>query len=259
MYCFLERRRRRNDDDDASWDGQSSSDSDDEIGSGEEDQTVVIKDKVDVIDDITGVTDLTVDKVVTGKSDNYFDLSLGKFFINIGLNLVQEFVQNDLLKQQNRKLHREKKGGHSTKITESSIASLKKNLEFSKENNAPYAFKQHKCEFCTFKTESSLVMAHHLETPHMKNSVYKCNFCVYDSRSPHDILYHMEAEHNTRGKLEKAPAYHQCANCPFEDNGKGKLARHLIACAKKFKPELNLAPPIEWEPPAKIPKVINNY
>ncbi|XP_064076546.1 FK506-binding protein 5-like isoform X2 [Vanessa tameamea] len=250
-----ERRRRRNDDDDASWDGQSSTDSDDEIGSDEEDKTVVIKDKADVIDDIKGVTDLTVDKVVTGKSDNYFDLSLGKFFMNIGLNLVQEYVQNDLLKQQNRKLYREKKGGHSTKITESSIASLKKNLEFSKENNAPYVFKQHKCEFCSFKTESSLVMAHHLETPHMKNSVYKCNFCVYESRSPHDILYHMEAEHSTRGKLERAPAYHQCANCPFEDNGKGKLARHLIPCGKKFKPELNLAPPIEWEPPAKIPKI----
>ncbi|CAH2103535.1 unnamed protein product [Euphydryas editha] len=250
-----ERRRRRNDDDDDSWDGQSSTDSDDEIGSDEEDKTVVIKEKVDVINDIKDVTDLTVDKVVTGKSDNYFDLSLGKFFMNIGLNIVQEFVQNDLLKQQNRKLYREKKGGHSTKITESSIASLKKNLEFSKENNAPYAFKQLKCEFCTFKTESSLVMAHHLETPHMKNSVYKCNFCVYESRSPHDILYHMEAEHNIRGKLERAPAYHQCANCPFEDNGKGKLARHLIPCAKKFKPELNLAPPVEWEPPAKIPKI----
>ncbi|CAH0716135.1 unnamed protein product, partial [Brenthis ino] len=250
-----ERRRQRNDDDDVSWDGESSSESDDDIGSDEEDKTIVIKEKADVIDDIKDVTDLTVEKVVTGKSDNYFDLSLGKFFMNIGLNLVQEFVQNDLLKQQNRKLYREKKGGHSTNITESSIASLMKNLEFSKENNAPYKFKQQKCEFCTFKSESLLVLAHHLETPHMKNSVYKCNFCVYESRSPHDILYHMEAEHNTRGKLERAPACHQCANCPFEDNGKGKLARHLIPCAKKFKPELNLAPPIEWEPPAKIPKI----
>ncbi|CAK1588809.1 unnamed protein product [Parnassius mnemosyne] len=242
-------------DDDASWDGESSTESDDEIGSDEEDKTIVIKDKADSIEEIKDVTGLTVEKVVTGKSDNYFDCSLGKFFMNIGLNLVQEFVQTDLLKQQNRKLYREKKSGQNTRATETSIASLMKNLEFSKENNAPYRFKQKKCEFCSFKSESVLVMAHHLETPHMKNNVYKCNYCTFEIRSPHDILYHMEAEHNVRGKLERAPAYHQCANCPFEDNGKGKLARHLIPCAKKFKPEANLAPPVEWEPPAKIPKI----
>ncbi|XP_026758266.1 MATH and LRR domain-containing protein PFE0570w-like [Galleria mellonella] len=248
------RERHNKNDDDASWDGESSADSDDELLS-DEDKTVVIKDKADSIEEIKDVADLTVDKVCTGKTDNYFDCSLGKFFINIGLNLVQEYVQTDLLKQQNRKLYREKKSGQNTKATETSVASLMKNLEFSKENNAPYSFTQKKCEFCSFKTESMLVMTHHLETPHMKNNVYKCNFCTFEIRSPHDILYHMEAEHNIRGKLERAPAYHQCANCPFEDNGKGKLARHLIPCAKKFKPELNLSPPIEWEPPAKIPKM----
>lgn len=220
-----------------------------------DDDTVVLTDKAESIEGIKDASDLTVSKVIAGKSDNYFDCSLGKFFVDIGLNLVQEYVQTDLLKQQNRKLSREKKSGHSTKATESSIASLMKNLEFSKENNAPYSFTQKKCEFCSFKTESALAMNHHLETPHMKNNLYKCNFCEFEIRSPHDILCHMEAQHNVRGKLERAPAYHQCPDCPFEDNGKGKLARHQIACAKKFKPELNLAPPIEWEPPAKIPKV----
>lgn len=250
-----EKRKRGTDDDDASWDGESSTDSDDEILSDEEHKTIIIKDKVDAIDEIKDVTGLTAEKVCSNKSDNYFDCSLGKFFINIGLSLVQEYVQSDLLKQQNRKLYREKKLGHNTKCTETSIASLMNNIEFSKENNAPYSFSQIKCEHCSFKTESKLVMAHHLETPHMKNNVYKCNYCTFEIRSPHDILYHMEAEHKIRGKLERAPAYHQCANCPFEDNGKGKLARHLIPCAKKFKPESNLSPPIEWEPPAKIPKI----
>ncbi|XP_047040404.1 uncharacterized protein LOC124644840 [Helicoverpa zea] len=249
-------KRRRGEEDDASWDGESSTDSEDEIlMSDEENKTIILKDKVDSIGEIKDVADLTADKVCSNKSDNYFDCSLGKFFMNIGLSLVQEYVQSDLLKQQNRKLNREKKSGNSTRATESSIASLSKNIEFSKANNAPYSFPQKKCEFCSFKTESQLALAHHLETPHMKNNVYKCNFCPFEIRSPHDILYHMEAEHNIRGKLERAPAYHQCANCPFEDNGKGKLARHLIPCAKKFKPETNLAPPLEWEPPAKIPKI----
>lgn len=221
-------------------------------------KTIIIKEKeddsLDGIKDPTTTTDL-ISEIKNTKSDNYFDNSLGKFFINIGVNLVQEYVQADLLKQQKRKLYKENRSGSgNVKGTELAIKSLSKNLEFSRDNNAPYKFAQKKCEFCSFKSESALAMAHHMETPHMKNNIYKCNFCAFEIRSPHDILYHMEAEHNTRGRLERAPAYHQCANCPFEDNGKGKLARHLVACAKKFKPDHNLGPPVEWEPPAKIPK-----
>lgn len=246
-------RRKRGEEDDDSWDGESSSESEDDALS--DDDAVVIKDRDDTINDLKDPISLIAKSLSGGKPDSYFDCSLGQFFINIGLNLVQEFVQSDLLKQQNRKLYKEKKSGRSTKATESAIASLTQNLEFSKKTNAPYALQQKKCEFCSFKTESALIMAHHLEAPHMKNNIYKCNTCDFEIRSPHDILFHMEAEHNIRGRLERAPAYQQCANCHFEDNSKTKLARHLIACAKKFKPEFNLGPPLEWEPPAKIPKL----
>ncbi|XP_053617528.1 MOG interacting and ectopic P-granules protein 1-like [Plodia interpunctella] len=246
------KRKQRTEEDDDSWDGESNSESDDEAMS--DDDTVVIKDKDDSIEEIRDPMGL-FPKNISGKSDSYFDCSLGQFFINIGLNLVQEFVQSDLLKQQNRKLYKEKKSGRSTKATEGAIVSLTQNLEFSKRTNAPYALKMKRCEICSFKTESMLVMAHHLEAPHMRNNIYKCNTCAFEIRSPHDILFHMEAEHNIRGRLERAPAYQQCANCHFEDNSKTKLARHLISCAKKFKPEFNLGPPLEWEPPAKIPKL----
>ncbi|KAK9722942.1 hypothetical protein QE152_g19420 [Popillia japonica] len=188
----------------------------------------------------------------SNKPYSYFESPLGKFFIDIGHSLVQEFVQSDLLKQQKRK--REREGGKNVE-TNKTITSLIKNLEYTKENNEPYHMPIKKCEFCSFKTESALAMAFHLETPHMKNFVYRCNFCTYEIRSPHDILFHMEAEHMIRGRLERAPAFHQCPNCPFEDNQKGKLSRHLVACSRKFKPERNLEPPLEWEPPAKIPRV----
>lgn len=244
------KRRRPNTDDDDSWDGESSSESDEDALS--DDDTVVIKEKDDAeLKDPISI----ISKELMGKGDSYFDCSLGQFFINIGLNLVQEYVQSDLLKHQNRKLYKEKKSGRSTKATESAIVSLTQNLEFSKKTNAPYALQQKKCEFCSFKTESMLIMAHHLEAPHMRNNIYKCNSCPFEIRSPHDILFHMEAEHNIRGRLERAPAYQQCPNCHFEDNSKTKLARHHISCAKKFKPEFNLSPPLEWEPPAKIPKL----
>ncbi|XP_045453843.1 MOG interacting and ectopic P-granules protein 1-like [Melitaea cinxia] len=245
-------KKRRNEEEDDSWDGESTSESDDD-GASDED-TVLIKDKNDGMEGVKDPLNMII-KGIGGKSDSYFDCSLGQFFINIGINLVQEYVQSDLLKTQNRKLYKEKKSGRSTKATETAIASLTQNLAYSKKINAPYALEQKKCEFCSFKTESLLVMAHHLEAPHMKNNIYKCNTCPFEIRSPHDILYHIEAEHNIRGRLERAPAYQQCPNCHFEDNSKTKLARHLIACAKKFKPEFNLGPPLEWEPPAKIPKL----
>lgn len=192
-------------------------------------------------------------KPTTGGS--YFDNPLGKFFMQIGVNLVQEFVQTDLLKQHKKK----QKLGKGTEDTQQAIISLKKNLQISKENNEPYTMEQNKCDYCSFKTESKLIMAHHLETPHMRNYVYRCNFCPLEVRGPHDILFHMEAEHNIRGRLERAPAFHQCPQCPFEDNQKGKLTRHLLTCAKKFRPEKNLEPPLDWEPPAKIPRMTRKH
>ncbi|XP_025836818.1 myb-like protein X isoform X2 [Agrilus planipennis] len=197
------------------------------------------------------VSSETNDKNESPKLKTYFDTPLGSFFVDLGFNLVQEFVQNDLLRQQKRKRDREQ--GQNAK-TNKTIASLIKNLEFSKENNEPFRMEMKKCQFCSFRTESSLAMAFHLETPHMKNYIYRCNFCPYEIRSPHDILFHMEAEHGVRGRLERAPAFHQCPNCPFEDNQKGKLSRHLVACARKFRPERNLEPPGDWDPPAKIPR-----
>lgn len=167
----------------------------------------------------------------------YFDNPLGKFFMQIGLNLVQEHVQTDLLRSQKRK--RDKEGENCSPEVRAAIEELSKTLESSKENNDPFKLDLKKCELCSFKTESLLVMAHHLETPHMKNYTYRCNFCPLEVRSPHDILFHMEAEHNIRGRLERAPAFHQCPNCPFEDNQKGKLTRHMVSCSKKYRPERN--------------------
>ncbi|XP_053674326.1 uncharacterized protein LOC128724628 [Anopheles nili] len=254
------KKRKRNTDEDEEWDELDTS-TDDEASDEEQKTKVLIKEaKADIEaikehiispsdkDDLTGCGSANDPK----KSENYFENPLGKFFMNIGINLVQEFVQSDLLRQQKRKRDRESKPSPSTQLA---INSLMKNLEQSKENNKPYKFEMKRCEYCPFKSESALVMAHHYETPHMRNFIYKCNFCAYETRPPHDILYHMEAVHNIKGRMEKALSYHHCPNCPFEDNGKSKLARHAVACAKKFRPELNLNPPIDWEPPAKIPRI----
>ncbi|ODM94214.1 MOG interacting and ectopic P-granules protein 1 [Orchesella cincta] len=194
-------------------------------------------------------------------SDDYFDSPTGRLLMSVGTNLVQEYVQTDLLKIQKRQAEKERIknfGNIISQKTQQSIISLKKNLEESKENNEPFHYPIKKCELCNFKTECQLVLNTHLETPHMRNYSYRCNFCQYTTRVPQEILFHTEAEHNTKSRLERAPAYHQCPNCPFEDNSKGKLSRHLQGCQKRFRLEKNLEPPTDWDTPAKLPKLPKN-
>merc|ERR1711970_696701 len=179
--------------------------------------------------------------------DPYFTSTLGKFFIGLGMNFVQEYVQKDLLRQQQRRSIKDK----SVAVMHA-IKSLQNNLDDTKEQNEGFHFSLKKCKFCSFRTESYLVMQHHMETPHMRNFIYRCNFCEFETKIPQEVLYHMDSEHGVKGKLERAPYFHQCPQCPFEDNGKGKLTRHKVGCDKRFKSETNQIPERDWDPPAKI-------
>lgn len=249
-------RRRGATNGDESWDEYNTS-TDDEASDGEKRTKVLIKESHDDIESIKThiISPDTISQTIIGenKNDSYFESPLGKFFMTIGVNLVQEYVQSDLLRQQKRR--REKEGKAPSAATQMAINSLQKSLEVSKENNAPFKNKMKRCDFCPFKTESEIILSQHYEIPHFKNNIYKCNYCEYEARPVHDILYHMEAIHNIKGRLEKPLSYHQCPNCPFEDNGKSKMVRHEAACLKKYKPEVNLCPPLDWEPPAKIPRI----
>ena len=90
---------------------------------------------------------------------------------DLGMNLVQESVQHDLLRQQQRKARKDKSAA-----VMHAIMSLKQNIEQSKENNSRFHFEDIKCRFCSFRTESEVVMQQHLETPHMKNGKFVNKF-----------------------------------------------------------------------------------
>jgi hypothetical protein len=140
------------------------------------------------------------------KSEDYFESPVGKLLLNVGMNLVQEYVQVDLLKLQRRKAEKERSKNRMGSVpiqTQQSIISLKNNIEESKENNEPFRFPIKKCRMCNFKTESELVMSTHLETPHMKNYSYRCNFCKHATKVPHEILYHMQTDHGIKPRLER--------------------------------------------------------
>ncbi|XP_065370939.1 uncharacterized protein MEP-1 [Calliphora vicina] len=259
------KKRRRDDGDDESWseeEEESEDDDDDDSESGMRTK-VLIKEASDDMSALKGAikpvistaaTTVGADGAATKPGqENYFESPLGKFFMDIGVGLVQEFVQNDLIRLQKRKMR--KSLGSNTGEFEKAIAALTANMEASKKKNSPFKFNMKRCEFCNFKSESALSMANHYETPHMNGVLYKCNFCIFEIRNATEIVYHMEAVHNIKARLIKPLPYHQCPNCSFEDNGKAKLARHQPVCAKKFRPEVNMTPPNDWEAPAKIPRL----
>ncbi|XP_017022931.1 uncharacterized protein MEP-1 isoform X1 [Drosophila kikkawai] len=252
--------------DDESWSEQSDDDDDDDDDDDSESGVrtkVLIKEANDDLTALKGAIKPAAALAATGGvtsttagskpgQENYFESPLGKFFMDIGVGLVQEYVQADLLRLQKRKMRKAQVG---SKEFEMAINALSGNLQASKTKNAPFKFRMKRCEFCNFKSESAMAMANHYETPHMNGVLYKCNFCTFEIRNATEIVYHMEAVHNIKARLIKPLPYHQCPNCGFEDNGKAKLARHQPVCAKKFRPELNLAPPNDWEAPAKIPRI----
>ncbi|XP_030572493.1 uncharacterized protein LOC115771082 [Drosophila novamexicana] len=259
-------KKKKKQGDDESWSEQSDEDDDED---DDDDSETGVRTKVlikEANDDLTALKGAIKPAAALAASggvasntaakpgqENYFESPLGKFFMDIGVGLVQEYVQADLLRLQKRKMR--KSLSRDPKDFEMAINALSGNLQASKTKNAPFKFTMKRCEFCNFKSESALSMANHYETPHMNGVLYKCNFCTFEIRNATEIVYHMEAVHNIKARLIKPLPYHQCPNCGFEDNGKAKLARHQPVCAKKFRPELNLAPPNDWEAPAKIPRI----
>jgi len=91
--------------------------------------------------------------------------------MDIGVGLVQEYVQSDLLRLQKRKMR--KSLSRDPKDFEMAINALSGNLQASKTKNAPFKFTMKRCEFCNFKSESALSMANHYETPHMNMRMLK--------------------------------------------------------------------------------------
>merc|ERR1719270_3142231 len=72
--------------------------------------------------------------------ESYFNSTLGKYFIELGMKLVQEFVQKDLLREQQRRSLKDK----SVAVIHA-IKSLEVNLEESKEKNEAFHFDLRKC------------------------------------------------------------------------------------------------------------------
>ncbi len=74
-------------------------------------------------------------------NEKFFESTLGKMVMDMGMNLVQEVVQVDLLRQQQRKAKKDKSAA-----VMHAIMSLKQNIEQSKDKNAVFHMEEKKCK-----------------------------------------------------------------------------------------------------------------
>ena len=103
------------------------------------------------------------------------------------------------------------------------------------------------------------MMAHHWSLPLAlgsgQSARHGCHWCSFEAKELHLVSAHIEADHKMKSRAGPDLPSHQCPLCPFEDNVKSKVTRHMMSCQKRFVADRNLEPPLDWEPPAKIPRM----
>lgn len=132
-------------------------------------------------------------------------------------------------------------------------------LDITRAKNDPYRLPWRHCDRCNYKSESKLILAHHWSLPLSlgagPTARYGCHWCPFEAKESHLVVAHIDSDHGMKSRLGPELPPHQCPLCPFEDNVKSKVTRHIISCQKRFIAERNLEPPLDWEPPAKIPRM----
>lgn len=132
-------------------------------------------------------------------------------------------------------------------------------LDITRTKNDPYRLPLRSCDRCNFKSESFLTMSHHWSLPlplgYGSTSRHGCHWCSFEAKESHLVAAHIESEHGMKSRVGPDIPAHQCPLCPFEDNVKSKVTRHMMSCQKRFIAGRNLEPPLDWEPPAKIPRM----
>lgn len=183
------------------------------------------------------------------ENKDFFEKPIGSLLMSIGSNLVKE--QCDI------SLYREKVISKDAKMPKQLVLTLneqKENLKKLKVENRPFKYPMKRCEFCDFQTESELVMATHYETPHPTHRGPRCNYCNLILGSEYKIQFHMETVHNIKARIQKVGGNFECGFCKFDSTLEFVVEEHTAECRKKVNLKRNLAPPADWEYPAKIRK-----
>ena len=116
-------------------------------------------------------------------------------------------------------------------------------MDITRAKNDAYRLPLRQCDRTNFKSESRLVMAQHWSAPfalgHGPPARPPCHYCAFEAKESHLVAAHVEAEHDMRSRPALDRLMHQCPLCPFEDNIKSKVTRHVLSCQKRHVPERN--------------------
>ncbi|XP_076325493.1 uncharacterized protein LOC143233278 [Tachypleus tridentatus] len=171
------------------------------------------------------------DKKLQEENKELFTSNVLGFLTAIGLSRVQEWYLKDLVKSKERQIRKEGK----KQQLENELLVRKIEYLQTKKANEPFVFQNYKCNFCDFKSESSIVFDGHNVTPYVTaRREFGCHFCEFCTRDPRAIIFHMEAEHGRIGQLPIPSHFHECPFCPFDTNQKQKLNSHMNRCQKFF-------------------------
>ncbi|CAG0883491.1 unnamed protein product [Cyprideis torosa] len=239
---------------------KASNEEEDEESEEEEEETSLQEEKQKSNAAATSVTasstsdkdSAAISSVKSSQPKSYFEQPMGQFFMEIGTNLVQDFIQRDVLKSV--KTSRTMSQGGKDKM----IRTIEQGISQMEEHTAHLLLPSVRCKYCSFKSESETVVESHMEAPHMNtssNPEYRCNYCMFRTRATQGIFTHVLTEHHVKPSMERPPAKFPCPFCHWEGNQNNKLKKHLEKCEKTFRPNDNLLPPVNFETPGKNPRI----
>lgn len=141
------------------------------------------------------------------------------------------------------------------------LEKIRDKLNMTQDLNKHYKSKNvYNCPFCSFKSDSLLVINSHLEVPHpSRKRELSCNWCDFKIKDFNTMAFHCMITHKKRCRMDRPPSNLCCHLCPFDTKSKKKLAGHLEKCQSLYKPEKNLELSMfeRGEPPGLTSKPID--
>lgn len=169
------------------------------------------------------VINLTLDSNSDKNNLNNFENPFQNVCMELGETLVKEYVQLEILHTQ-EKNNCKKSDKYSNKYKNMAISSSTTTFQFTQNYYKSSELDIKQCDLCDFKSESNLVLAHHLESSHiMNNKYYKSNLV-----SQHNIH-----THNSKKHLDSRPFKNQC---------KVKLNKRLVSSSSKSHSNISQVP-----------------
>ncbi|MFH4981367.1 hypothetical protein AB6A40_008076 [Gnathostoma spinigerum] len=155
---------------------------------------------------------------------------MSKLLMDIGQDLVQESTYSDIVHAKNLP-----ETPKNIETYQKVVEQLKPVWEALVKKNEPYKLKQYNCQFCSFASDSRLVVACHKQTPHFDGRKYQCGLCPEYFTNENMIEEHYRKRHELAPAKQETLPHNPCPCCEEEFVYKGQRDQHLRTCRKEYK------------------------